>query len=109
MAVDTETLDPKGNSIKGSKVVEIIQHAGENSGVRYEGRDLLPFNGPHRVPAGFALELIAGNRAVEYDADNPRNKPKKSKGSEVQNGDPSTQTGDPDAQNGDPKTGKGKK
>jgi hypothetical protein len=92
MAESSLTLDSKGNEIKGTKTIEIISHAGENSGVRFEGRDLLPYNGPHKVPAWFALELIGGNRAVEYDKDNPRNvKP------EVVNDDPSAENRDPKA------------
>jgi hypothetical protein len=35
------------------------------------GQGSSALNGPHKVPTWFALELIGGNRAVEYDADNP--------------------------------------
>jgi hypothetical protein len=90
------TQDLAGNEVKGTKTIEIIAHAGETSGVRFEGRDLLPYNGPHKVPAWFALELIGGNRAVEYNPDSPRNVK------------PDVVNDDPTADNRDPKT-KGKK
>ena len=99
-----ETFDSKGDQIKGSKVIEIVQHAGENSGVRFDGKDLLPSNGPHRVPTWFALELIGGNRAVEYDADNPRYKPSKKK--DEGKADGKVKNDDPKAQNSDPKAAK---
>jgi hypothetical protein len=88
-----ETFDSKGDPIKGTKTIEIVAHAGPNSGVRFEGKDLLPRNGPHKVPAWFALELIGGGRAVEYDKDNPRNKFEEDE--DVVNGDPSAENRDP--------------
>jgi hypothetical protein len=88
-----ETFDGKGDPIKGTKTIEIVAVAGPKSGVRFEGKDLLPSNGPHKVPAWFALELIGGGRAVEYDKDNPRNKFEEDE--DVVNGDPSAENRDP--------------
>ena len=104
-----ETFDSKGDPIKGSKTIEIIQHAGENSGVRFEGKDLLPSNGPHKVPTWFALELIGGNRAVEYDPDNPRYVKPRSKDKPADKGTGTVVNNDPAAQNGDPKASGPKK
>ena len=64
--------------------IEIVQHAGENSGVRFEGEDLLPSNGPHKVPRWFAEELVGGGRARKVEA-----------GKEVVNDDPSAEHADP--------------
>lgn len=98
-----ETFDSKGDQIKGSKTIEIVQHAGENSGVRFEGKDLLPSNGPHKVPTWFALELIGGNRAVEYDPDNPRYVKPKAKPADKAPDKGTITNNDPAAKNDDPK------
>lgn len=82
--------DPSTRAANVPVEVEIIQHAGPDSGVRFEGRDLLPSNGPHKVPRWFAEELIAGNRAKKVEA-----------------GD--EDSGDPVAENRDPRAGRSKK
>jgi hypothetical protein len=74
----------EGREANRSVEVEIVSHAGENSGVRYEGKDLLPSNGPHTVPRWFAEELIGGGRARKVDASR-----------EITNDDPSADNADP--------------
>jgi hypothetical protein len=76
--------DPSTREARSLVEVEIVQHAGENSGVRFEGQDLLPSNGPHKVPRWFAEELIGGNRARKVTPDD-----------EIENDDPSPENADP--------------
>ena len=77
--------DPNTKAARSLVEVEIVQHAGENSGVRFEGEDLLPSNGPHKVPRWFAEELIGGNRARKVAPPDD----------EIENDDPSAENADP--------------
>ena len=69
-------------------------------GVRFEGRDLQPTNGPHEVPRWFGFELVSGGRAREVERPEPKAPPAR----EIVHNDPAPTHNDPaPPANGDPK------
>jgi hypothetical protein len=94
-----ETFDRKGDPIKGTKTIEIISHAGENSGVRFEGKDLLAVE---RAAQG------AGMVRTRADRRQPRGRVRQGQPEEQVRGRPDVVNDDPSAENRDPKAAKKK-